>query len=93
MKVGDPNSAGISNTGRTADVIQVQGGRSGRGGKSADADDNVQLSLLGSYLRGLGADSPDQAAHVQQISNLVKSGAYQINSSSVSAGIIQHHLG
>lgn len=96
MKIDDSkssslNPAGLERTGSTSGIGR-SGSSVGRAGWGSSGDE-VQLSNLAETVRSLSQDSPEWAARLEQLSRDIESGRYQIDSSAVSAAIVDSALG
>jgi flagellar biosynthesis anti-sigma factor FlgM len=91
MRIDNPQLSQLSANSlqQQAGVSEVQNGRAGQRGQSADGSDSVQLSNLGTALRDLAAEDPDRAQAVQAIAAAVQAGTYQVDASAVSRKIVQ----
>jgi len=91
MKINHTNGTDVSRLGKaqqpgpSSQNGQVLGGR-------FSGSDQVQLSRLSSALGALGTGSPEHADRLAQLSAVVATGSYQIDSYAVSGSIIQETL-
>jgi flagellar biosynthesis anti-sigma factor FlgM len=56
--------------------------------QDSGATDRVQLSSLSTEVAALAPDSPDRVARIEELTRLVESGRYQVDSRAVSRAII-----
>ena len=84
-----------SQTGKAQEATSVGAGQE-RGGaaRTGGHSDQVSLSSLSNRLLELAsADRPERTARVQQVTNEVRSGRYQVDSAAVSKSMVQEAIG
>jgi anti-sigma28 factor (negative regulator of flagellin synthesis) len=97
MKIDQQNtqqSGGASGAQQTAGAQQVKGGRGTSSSRSAYGlgGDSVELSSLSEAVRAYSTESPDRSLALSQIGRDVHKGSYQVDSLSVSRGVIADAL-
>lgn len=86
MKVNDANSSAITGAAQAQEV--QSGGRGSKANKQGNGSDQVQLSSLSAQLSDLRSDSPARSNYVDGLAAMVASGAYVVDSRSVSESIL-----
>jgi flagellar biosynthesis anti-sigma factor FlgM len=95
MKINTEVSAGVSTqqTGRTEEVSRVQSQQGQKVSTGSAGGDQVDLSSLAERVaEATAAAETDQANKVDRLAALYQSGQYRVDSSKVSAAIVQHAL-
>ena len=88
MKISDPSGRPVSGVGPS--VGPASGTRSASRAAGSATGDQIQLSHLMAHLSESG--SPEHAARLSNLGQIVSKGQYQVDSSAVSEAIIQDSL-